>query len=115
MVHELPRDRQTENDESPIDASPDDRRTAENTLVIRGDPYDVTSYQITVSEQIEPDAGSSNAAETSSRSRAVEDAVRDGRRRYAFRGSITDLRVDGPAEILVNGEPFAFQSAVNAE
>lgn len=112
MPRELPRNGQSQTDaSSPANDVRVRRSNAENTLVVRGEPGAVSSYQITVSERIRPDAGETAVGT----SRAVEDAVREGRRRYAFSGSITDLRIDGPAMVFVNGEPFSPRAAANAE
>ena len=123
MAQELPFSRQSENDASSTADAPAnagqtstadvDRSNGENTLVVRGKSTAVSSYQITVSERIRSDAPVD--ATDPEATRAVEDAVRDGRRQYAFSGSITDLRVNGPAMVLVNGEPLSPQTLANAE
>lgn len=80
---------------------------SENTLIVRGSSDRVSNYEITVSEWIKPAVPVGNGTDLDDAARSVEDAVDGNDRRYVFSGSITDLRIDGAAVALVNGEPIS--------
>jgi hypothetical protein len=70
-----------------------------NTLTVTETEGTLSTYEVTVSEQIQPTETPEAPGGAS-----TEDAIRDGVHRYLFTGKLTDFRARGDANVYVNGE-----------
>ncbi|RQG97118.1 hypothetical protein [Natrarchaeobius chitinivorans] len=88
------------------DSSADDEPTLPNLVIVDGDPSDVTRYEFDVTGDVEKsnEEGASIDPEDVIEGRSVHGVVADWKDAFRFSGDLTELTVDGPATVTVNGE-----------
>ncbi|QLG48570.1 hypothetical protein [Natrinema halophilum] len=91
---------------SDSDQSDDENPQLPNVLLVDGSPSDATRYEFSVDGEIEHSnyEGASIDDEDTIDGTDVSGSVADWKDAFRFDGELTDLTVDGPGSVLVNGE-----------
>ncbi|WP_254524313.1 hypothetical protein [Natrinema caseinilyticum] len=96
----------TSSGDSDTDRSDSEPSQLPNVLLVDGSPSDATRYEFSVDGEIEHsnDEGASIDDEDTIDGSTVSGSVADWKDAFRFDGELTDLTVDGPGTVLVNGE-----------